>query len=68
MDKMDTPILFFHSLKDDASLPVYAQELYDACASKVKKLVWFDKGAHSHIRIVNKEKYDSEIKNFLKEL
>lgn len=65
MHKMDTPIMFFHSLKDDASLPVYAQELYDICASKIKKLVWFDNGAHSHIRIVNKDKYDGEIIDFL---
>ena len=32
-----------------------------------KKIVWFDHGAHSHIRINNMEKYDNSITEFIKE-
>lgn len=64
--KLKKPILMIHSKEDIFSLPKYASYLYDLCKSD-KKLVWFDKGAHSHIRINNQERYDEEIKTFLKE-
>jgi len=64
--KLKLPLLMIHSKEDVFSLPVKAQELYDKCNSP-KKLVWFDKGAHSHIRINNQEKYDETIKEFIKE-
>ena len=66
IDKLNKPILMLHSRLDKFSLPDKAQILYDKCNSP-KKLVWFDKGAHSHIRINNTEKYDNEIKEFIKE-
>lgn len=64
--KLNKPILMLHSKQDVFSLPVYAQEMYDMCNAP-KRLVWFDKGAHSHIRINNQEKYDAEIIKFLKD-
>ncbi|MBR2476685.1 MAG: alpha/beta fold hydrolase [Clostridia bacterium] len=59
------PILFLFGKKDIFSLPPKSQKLFDACASADKKLVWFDKGSHSHLRINNTEKYDAEIKEFI---
>ena len=50
---------------DKFSVPKNTQRLYDACVVNNKKLVWFDKGAHSHIRINNTEAYDKAIKDFL---
>ncbi len=67
IDKLDKPLLLLHSKEDLYSLPARAQELYDKCGSKAKKLVWFDKGAHSHIRAVTPELYDKAIQDFLKE-
>ena len=40
--------------------------MYDSIKYEHKKLVLFEKGAHSMLRINNMEKYDSEIKEFLK--
>ena len=67
MNRMDKAMLFLHSKEDKYSLPKRAQELYDICPSKNKRLVWFDVGAHSRVRINNCEKYDRTIKDFLKE-
>ena len=66
IDKLKKPLLMIHSKEDVFSLPEKAQLLYDKCNSP-KKLVWFDKGAHSHIRINTEEKYDQTIKDFIKE-
>lgn len=60
------PILFLYSKQDKFSLPENAEELYAKCNS-VKKLVWFDKGVHSHLRINAVEKYDSTICDFVRE-
>ncbi len=68
MGKMSAPVLFLHSKKDNAALPKYAQQLFAACSSSKKKLVWFEEGAHSHIRIADKQKYDDEICAFLAEI
>lgn len=65
IDKMEKPILMMQSMEDKFSLPHYAEVLYNKCSSKNKKLVYFDKGAHSHIRINAEEKYDETIKEFL---
>ena len=64
--KLKKPILMIHSEMDIFSLPVYATMLYDSCKAD-KKIVWFKKGAHSHIRINNQEEYDNAIKEFIKE-
>ena len=61
----DTPILFLYGKEDIFSLPHLSQKLYDACTSTRKHIVWFDKGAHSHLRINNQEAYDNAIKEFV---
>lgn len=67
-DKMTKPILMLQSLEDKYSTPENAEKLYKAFASEDKKLVLFEKGGHSMVRINNMEKYDFEIKEFLREL
>ncbi len=64
--KLKKPILFIYSKKDIYSLPEKGQLLYDTCQSK-KKLVWFEKGAHSKVRINNQEKYDNTVIEYLNE-
>ena len=65
---MEAPALFLFGRQDKFSLPRQSQRLFDACGSRHKKLVWFDKGAHSHLRINNREAYDRAIREFLTEL
>ncbi len=65
VQELDIPILFIHTKNDKFSLPGKAQQLFDVCSSKQKKIVWFDKGTHSHIRNNETEKYDSSVKEFL---
>ena len=60
------PILMLHSQEDAYSLPDAAQKLYDLCNCK-KKIVWFEKGAHSQLRVNNVEAYDRAIGDFLSE-
>lgn len=64
MPKLKKPILFIYSKQDAYSTPDKAQELYDACHAP-KRLVWFEKGVHSHVRINATEKYDQTIKDFV---
>lgn len=63
--QMEKPILMLHSREDLYSLPSAAEELYEKCGAKKKRIVWFDRGAHSMIRINNTESYDAAIKDFL---
>lgn len=63
--KLDKRILFLFGKKDVFSIPKKSQQLFDACESSDKKIVWFDKGGHSHLRINNTEKYDNAIIEFL---
>ncbi len=67
IDRLKKPILFLHSREDQFSLPEKAQELYDKCTAP-KRIVWFDRGAHSRIRINTPEPYDEAIRQFLAEL
>ncbi len=53
--KMDKPLLMLHSKEDLISIPDNAQKLYDLCPSTKKKLVWFDHGGHSLLRITDTE-------------
>ncbi|MBQ7276362.1 MAG: alpha/beta fold hydrolase [Bacilli bacterium] len=64
IDKLKKPILFLYSKEDIYSTADQANALYEKCNSD-KKIVWFDKGVHSHIRINNTIKYDNTIKEFL---
>ncbi len=58
-------ILFLFGEQDVFSRPPKSKKLFNACSSKEKKIVWFDKGSHSHLRINNTEKYDKAISDFL---
>lgn len=62
--KLDKPILFLQSREDTYSVPEKAVVLYEACNAP-KRLVWFDKGAHSRIRINDEVGYDRAVKEFL---
>ena len=63
--KLKCRALFLYGKQDVFSLPHKSQILFDACGSADKKLIWFDKGGHSHLRINNTEKYDNAIIDFV---
>lgn len=63
--KIHQRVLFLFGEKDIFSLPKKSKKLFKACVSEDKKLVWFDKGGHSHLRINNTEKYDNTIIEFM---
>lgn len=65
--KLQKPILMLQSKQDKYSLPERAKDLYNACHAP-KRLVYFEKGAHSHIKINAPEKYDGEIIDFLQKI
>lgn len=69
MKKMDKKyrMLFLYGEQDIFSIPEMSRKLFNACSAGDKKLVWFDKGGHSHLRINNTEKYDDAIIAFLKD-
>ena len=62
--KPDCRVLFLYGERDIFSIPKKSRQLFAACSAKDKKLVWFDKGGHSHLRINNTEKYDRAIIDF----
>lgn len=63
--KVEVPVLFLCGREDKSNSPDDFELIYNACGSAKKKFVWFDHGAHSHLRIVNLEKYDSEVIDFI---
>ena len=65
--RLQKPILFLHSREDQYSTPDQADYLYEHCNAP-KKLVWFEHGGHSRIRINDTEGYDRAIMQFLAEL
>ncbi len=65
--KLKKPILFLHGKQDLFSLPKDVIKLYDDCSTN-KRIVWFEKGPHSRLRINNTEQYDNAITEFLKEI
>ena len=67
IDQLKKPILFIYSKEDKYSVPEKAQILFDACKAPGKRLAWFPRGAHSKVRINNKEAYDQTVIQFLKE-
>lgn len=67
IDKLNIPALFIHSREDRFSLPDLSEKMYSRCLSDYT-VAWFDKGAHSRVRIHGKEKYDKEIKIFLEKI
>ena len=67
IDRLRKPILMLQSKEDKYSLPHRAKDLYAKCPSP-KRLVYFEKGAHSHIKINAPAKYDKVIVDFLREI
>ena len=65
--KYTGPLLMIHGREDVFSLPAKAEKLFKSSPSTHKKLVWFEKGMHSHLKIVAPEKYDATVGEFLKE-
>lgn len=65
--KSDKKVLFLYGEKDIFSIPKKSRQLFAACNAKHKKLVWFEKGGHSHLRINNTKEYDAAIIDFFKE-
>ena len=58
-------VLFLYGKKDIFSIPKKSRILFHACAAEDKKLVWFEEGGHSHLRINNTRAYDDAIVEFL---
>lgn len=65
IEKMDRALLMIHSREDAYSTPKNAERLYNMSPSKNKKIVWYDHGKHSMLRITDTDKYDSAVKEFL---
>ena len=65
VDKLNLPILFLYSKKDQYSKPDKSLLIYNKCTSSKKEIVWFDKGKHSRVRINNTLEYDETIKSFI---
>lgn len=63
--KMNKPLLMIQSKLDKYSTPENAKKMFDMCPSKEKKLVLYEKGSHSMLRITDTQKYDKEIKGYL---
>ena len=66
IDKAKVPILFLYSKQDSFAKPDKSEELFSKVNSP-KRLEWFPKGEHSHIRYHNTKEYDEAIIRFLKE-
>ena len=67
IQKVKIPCLFLFTELDKYTLHKDALALYQKCGASKKKIVFFDKGLHSHVRINNPEKYDQAIEDFTKE-
>ncbi len=65
--KKDARVLFLYGERDIFSLPEKSQKLFKACSAEDKKIVWFSKGGHSHLRINNTEEYDNAIIDFFRD-
>lgn len=68
MDKLTVPTLILAGKNDLYSVPDKTEILFEKCSAPNKKLVWFDEGAHSHLRIADEEAYDSAINEWFSEL
>ena len=65
MNRLHIPTLFLCGKEDYSSLPKYSEKMFALCAAEKKDIVWFDHGAHSHLRIRNIEQYDNSIYTFV---
>ncbi|MBE5939515.1 MAG: alpha/beta hydrolase [Lachnospiraceae bacterium] len=66
--KCKKAILMIQGREDVFSLPEKAVTLYEKCGSEHKKLVWFEKGEHSMLKINDEAGYNKAISEFLLEL
>ncbi len=68
--KYKKPLLMLHGDADIYSVPKKAEELFAKAGTDEanKRLVWFDKGRHSRLRLQHTEQYDNAIKSFLTEV
>lgn len=66
IDKLEVPILFIYGRQDVFSAPENVQKLYEKCRAQ-KRICWFDKGIHSHLRINDEAGYDNQVKQFIKD-
>ena len=62
---VEVPQLMICGRQDVSSLPKYFDIINNASGSKRKQMVWFDEGAHSHLRIRNLEAYDKAVTDFI---
>lgn len=65
IDKYEKPILMLCSREDIYSTLDKSRELFSKCRSVSKEMKVFETGAHSHIRVNNREEYDEAIIAFL---
>ncbi len=65
IDKLDVPLLMLHSREDLYSTPEYAAKLYERAGCEDKRIVWFEHGRHSMLRITDTDRYDGAIAEFL---
>lgn len=63
--KLKGRALFLFGEQDIFSRPPKSRKLFAACSAPDKKIVWFERGGHSHLRINNTEKYDAAIVDFV---
>ena len=63
--KLHQRALFLFGEQDTFSIPPKSRRLFNTCASRDKRIVWFAKGRHSHLRLTNTKKYDQAIMEFL---
>lgn len=63
--KLNKPLLMLHSKEDLYSKPEFAEKLFNKAGTENKKIVWFDHGKHSMLRITNTKRYDEAIEDFL---
>jgi fermentation-respiration switch protein FrsA (DUF1100 family) len=68
IDKLEKPLLMIQSKKDKYSTVTNAKKLYELCPSREKKLVLYETGDHSMLRITDTRTYDTEIQAFLSKI
>jgi alpha-beta hydrolase superfamily lysophospholipase len=68
ISRLEVPLLMLHSREDRYSTPEYAQKLYDLAGTPDKRLVWFERGRHSMLRITDTALYDRSVTDFVNQL
>lgn len=66
--KLQKPLLMIQGVEDKASPAENGVKLFRQCSSDHKCFALMPKGAHSMLRYMDSERYDSVIKDFLKSL